>query len=293
VPNPLLWTFEAATAIGIAALAVRALIGPKPDDADPRGARRLLVLAVGAAVIFAGFINNKVPVYMPHLLLGFALAGGFAASEAAALLPASARLAVPILLAGYAAAGVAYYAKWYATAAKSELVPYEQTEATLRALVPAGPKDIYASPQFWTPFHDTAGTAFFSYAEAQPVDRGADVALAGATDARPIVLLVDELQWLPELTVGVSQPTTSWQRDWIDFIEQRCVLEAEALGTAHGTIAAYVCGLRAAPALPASVRARPTIRWVSRCWNSRRRIWRRGRAGTIRAAPRRRVPMWR
>jgi hypothetical protein len=120
----------------------------------------------------------------------------------------------------------------------------------LRLLAPAGPKYVYASPQFWTPFHADPHTDFMSYAEAQPLDDGDDehpVTLAGAASDRPIVLLLDELQWLPELTVGVSQPTTSWQRNWVKFIERHCMLEAEALGTAHGTIAAYWCSLSGRP----------------------------------------------
>jgi hypothetical protein len=247
VPNPLLWVFQIATVAGIALLAVRVVIGPKRTAADPNGAHRLLMLSVGAAVIFACFINNKVPVYMPHLLIGFALAGGFAVSEVTQFLPAFGYVG-PVLVAFYAIAGVAYYEKWYSSASKSELVRYEDTAATLRALAPPGGKYVYASPQFWIPFHAEAGTSFFSYAEAQPIYRDGAVTLSGAGDDKPIVLLVDELQWLPELTMGVSQPTTSWQRDWVRFIEQNCALDAVAYGTAHGTIAAFRCGLRSAPA---------------------------------------------
>jgi 4-amino-4-deoxy-L-arabinose transferase-like glycosyltransferase len=247
VPNPLLWTFELATLFGIVLLLVRAAIGPRRTDADPAGAWRLLMLTLGATVIFAGFINNKVPVYMPHLLIGFSLAAGFAVSELTKLLPALAYLG-PLFVFLYALAGVAYYEKWYSSASKSELVPYESTEATLLKLAPSGPAYVYASPQFWIPFHEKAGSAFYSYAEAQPIDRDGRVTLAGAGDDRLVVLLIDETQWLPELTAGVSQPTTSWQRDWINFIRTKCQLEAVAYGTAHGTVAAFVCGLRERPA---------------------------------------------
>jgi hypothetical protein len=247
VPNPLLWAFQAATIVGVVALLVRSAMRANAAEVDPLGPRRLLILVLGSLVIFAGFINNKVPVYMPHLLIGFALAGGFAVGELASLVPRSAAIAAPLLLAAYAVAGVAYYEKWYATARKSELTSYEDTEATLRALVPAGPKYLYASPQFWTPFHDEANTTFFSYAAAQPIDRGGTVTLAGADERRPIFVVVDEAQWLPELATGVSQPATSWQRDWIRFIDQRCGLTAIAHGTAHGTLAAYRCTLREQP----------------------------------------------
>ena len=255
VPNPLLWIFRFAAAAGVVLLVVRLFLGPTRHAADEKGAARLLILAVGAAAIFACFINNKVPVYMPHLLVGFALAAGFAVSEVSAFLPGFAWIgAASIAL--YAVAGVAYYEKWYSSAGKSELLPYENTEATLRVLAPPGSKYVFASPQFWTPFHADSGTDFLSYASAQPLESGADdpVALGGATADRPIVLLVDELQWLPELTAGISQPTTSWQHDWVRFIERHCVLEAEALGTAHGTIAAYSCALRGKPNSASAVR---------------------------------------
>jgi 4-amino-4-deoxy-L-arabinose transferase-like glycosyltransferase len=246
VPNPLLWAFQAAAAVGVVVLLLRSVARARADDNDPLGARRLLVLVLGSVVIFAGFITNTAPVYMPHLTIGFSLAAGFAVSEVARLLPRPA-LAVSVLLAAYGVAGVAYYEKWYASTVKTELTRYEDTEATLRALVPAGPKYIFASPQFWTPFHAQANTTFFSYAAAQPIDHGEIVALAGADESRAIVAVVDEAQWLPELTAGVSEPTVSWRHDWIRFIERRCTLDAVALGTAHGTLAAFRCGLKAAP----------------------------------------------
>jgi len=56
------------------------------------------------------------------------------------------------------------------------------------------------------------------------------------------VLIVDELQWLPEM-VGATSSTTQWQQSWIRFIEDRCLLYAVAYGTAHGTLAAYRCTL--------------------------------------------------
>ena len=254
VPNPLLWVFEALTVVGIALLVFRSVIGPRRDDADRKGAARLLILAAGAIVIFAAFINNKVPVYMPHLTIGFALAAGCAVSEITKFLPAFAWTG-PAFVALYAIAGVGYYEKWYASAGKSELVPYESTEATLRTLVGAGGNyDIYASPQFWIPFHHQPGRSFYSYAEAQPVEHDGVVTLTGASNDRPIILLVDELQWLPELTTGPSQPTTSWQRDWVNFIEHHCALGAVAYGTAHGTIAGFVCGLKGSPRFEGRVR---------------------------------------
>jgi len=266
VPNPLLWVFKAATIIGTLALAVRSAhviknvgaglragpasldnvgaglrAGPPIRFADRKGPLRLLILVVGSVLIFAAFINNKVPVYLPHLLIGFSLAAGFAVDEVAR----ATRMPVLVLLfvAGHGAAGIAYYEKWYSSVAKSELVPYESTEATLRALVPPGPKYIFASPQFWIPFHANTGTTFYSYAAAQPIRAGLSVELAGVSDTRPTYLIVDEQQWLPELVGGVSQPTTAWQHDWMQFIDGGCRLDAMALGTAHGTLALYRCEL--------------------------------------------------
>jgi 4-amino-4-deoxy-L-arabinose transferase-like glycosyltransferase len=255
VPNPLLRVFQLATVAGLILLAARSVMARAADArqrTDPHGPRRLLILALGGALIFAGFINNKVPVYMPHLLIGFALAAGVAVSEAFGFVPALNRGRLTLaFLAVYGGAGAAYYEKWYASAGKSELVSYEATTGTLRALVPGGPKYLYASPQFWTPFHAAAGTTFYSYTAAQPVDSESTTTLAGAGDDRPIFLIVDEFQWLPEL-VGISSSTAEWQRGWIAFIEQRCGLDAVALGTAHGTLALYRCALAAAPPAPAS-----------------------------------------
>jgi 4-amino-4-deoxy-L-arabinose transferase-like glycosyltransferase len=250
VPNPLLRVFQLSVVAGIMALAVRSVVSRpgKTEPVDPKGARRLLILAVGGALIFAAFVNNKVPVYMPHLLIGFALAAGVAVSEALSRVPARHRALVTVsFVVAYGGAGIAYYEKWYATARKSELVSYEATTATLRALVPAGPKYVYASPQFWTPFHAEPLTMFYSYAAAHPVHSQSGATLAGARDDRPIFLIVDEFQWLPELT-GVSSSTAEWQQAWIAFIEQRCALDGVALGTAHGTLALYRCALAAVPA---------------------------------------------
>jgi 4-amino-4-deoxy-L-arabinose transferase-like glycosyltransferase len=255
VPNPLLRTFQAAIAVGIILLAIRLIRrhgADRADAADPHGVARVLILAAGGAFIFAAFINNKVPVYLPHLMLGFALAAGFAISEIASWVPRIDRALLTLaFVAGYGAIGIAYYERWYSRERTSELVSYEDTEATLRAIVPAGPKYVFASPQFWTPFHAEPATTFYSYTAAQPLDAGTVMTLAGAADDRPIVLVVDEYQWLPEL-VGVSSTSTAWQRAWISFIERRCSLDSVALGTAHGTLAAYRCGLASAPQQAAS-----------------------------------------
>ena len=277
VPDPLLWAFQLAIVVGFGFavyLSIRRIDVGRPfqgrrgeaeslalqmlQPRDPRGPLRLLILAAGGALIFAALINNKVPVYLPHITIGFALVAGLAVSEAIRALPTRRAAATLAFIVLYGGAGMAYYEKWYSTALKSELVSYESTERTLRALVPAGPKYIFASPQFWTPFHAEPATTFYSFAAGQPIVSSGGVALAGAQPDRAIVLIVDELQWLPEL-VGASSSTTEWQRSWIRFIEDRCAIDAVAYGTAHGTLAAYRCTLAGDRPVPSRAGAWPRI----------------------------------
>lgn len=245
VPEPLLRVFQIAIVIGLFALVARTR--RPPAGADPHGAARLLILSIGCALIFAALINNKVLVYLPHIMIGFALVAGAAVSAVSGLAPVRRRslLALAFVVA-YGGAATAYYEKWYARERKGELLPYERTEATLRAVVPPGPKYVFASPQFWTPFHADPGVTFYSYAAAHPSEPNGAAALDGAGDDRPIILVVDESQWLPEL-VGVTSSTPEWQQTWIAFIERNCALRAAALGTAHGTLATFECHLAAKP----------------------------------------------
>src|SRR5262249_36322181 len=94
---------------------------------------------------------------------------------------------------------------------------------------------------FWLPFHDDRAARFMSYAlgaEAVRYDR-------------PVHLLVDESQWLPDVHAPRRE---AFGRKWADLIERHCALEAMALGTAYGTIAAYECAADAAPVSRAPVR---------------------------------------
>jgi len=77
------------------------------------------------------------------------------------------------------------------------------------------------------------------------MESGESITLADVPPDRPVVLVVDEYQWLPEL-IGLSSSPPQWQRDWIGFIERRCSLYGVAYGTAHGTLASYVCALNGA-----------------------------------------------
>jgi 4-amino-4-deoxy-L-arabinose transferase-like glycosyltransferase len=235
VPNPLLWLFQVATIVGIVGLAVQAWGGRALDTSDRRGALRLLVLAIGAACIFAGWINNKVPVYFPHLLIGFSLAAGFAVNEAARIVErwCAPRVAVCAFVIAYGAAGVLYYEKWYNAARKSELVPYESTEATLRALVPAGPKMLIGSPHFWPPFHAEPGVDYRSYSAGLP--SSSEPRTSELAGGRPMYLLVDELQWKGDV------------EGWVDFITRHCRLDGTAFGSAFGTLAMYQCEIGGIP----------------------------------------------
>jgi len=248
VPEPLLRAFQIAIVIGLVVLTTR-WVRRSDSPTDPNGSARLLILAIGGALIFAALINNKVLVYLPHIMIGFALAAGVSVSAAVWWLSDRRRgLLTLTFIVAYGGSAIAYYERWYARERKGELLPYEQTEATLRAIVPDGPKYLFASPQFWTPFHAQPGVVFYSFAAANPRVDGGSVTLDGTATDRPIVLVVDEYQWLPEL-VGASSSSSEWQRTWVDFIEKHCALGAVALGTAHGTLAAYECQLSAKPSI--------------------------------------------
>jgi 4-amino-4-deoxy-L-arabinose transferase-like glycosyltransferase len=236
VPQPLLWIFQAAVALGLGVLLARLVRARRRPDGRAPGEWLVLALVGGSVFLFAAFINNKVPVYLPHILIGFSIAAGLAVAEGASLLR---RAAAPILVAvfvfAYGAASMAYYERWYSRTHKTELLPYEQTVATVRALVPPGPKDLYGSPHFWTPFYDDTSTRFLSYGDG----------LKSTDPGRPVFLLVDETQWLPDMR-GPSADRTVTGR-WVDFIERRCVLDGVALGTAYGTMALYRCHLDRKP----------------------------------------------
>src|SRR5207237_5858026 len=87
---------------------------------------------------------------------------------------------------------------------------------------------IYGSPHFWLPFHADPDTRFTSYA------LGPDV----VNFDRPVYLLVDESQWIADLT---SSAASAAVRAWPRLIARSCAVDAIALGTAYGTIALYRC----------------------------------------------------
>jgi 4-amino-4-deoxy-L-arabinose transferase-like glycosyltransferase len=239
VPNPVLWSFRVAIVLGAVVLIVRLLRAR--DEEEKRRLWFAATLAFLPVIIFAGFINNKALVYMSHLLIGFAVAAAAAVqatTEALARAEDRRSLLAAAFVFAFGAAAIAYYEKWYHSALRSELVPYEQTEATLRALVPAGPKLLVASPHFWVPYGADPAVSFMSYTGTQP---DATLHLPRASSARPTYLVIDETQWLHDLEPTASETTPAWRQTWIAYLAQRCDLDRVALGTAYGTLALFRC----------------------------------------------------
>ena len=256
VPNPLLRVFQMAIVAGLVRLAYVAVSRTSRAD-DRRHALLLLTLSLGAALIFAAFINNKALVYIPHLLLGFSLvAGVFVAWIATVLAAAGSRMLSPrrvsaagiaiALVISHAVAGVAYYEKWYALTRKTELLPYEATVRTVNRLLPPGPKTIMASPHFWVGFAEQPGVDFFSHAAPGPEGPDGDAWPPWVSSAKPFFLLIDERQFEPELVAASGDP--HWQQPWVAFITRQCRLRGYAPATAYGTIAAYECARHGQPA---------------------------------------------
>ena len=254
VRNPLLRVFQLAIVGGLLYVAIAAL---SSRNDERRRMVFILVWAAGTAAIFAGFINNKALVYMPHLLLGFSIVAGAMTAWASGVIAAlGARLAGSrrltsgavafTLLLGHTTAGVAYYEKWYSVTRRTELLPYEATARTIANLVPDGPKYVYAAPQFWIPFAEQAGVEFFSHAAPAPAGHAGHMWPEWASGPRPLFLVLDERQWEPELVSPAGDPR--WQQAWVTFIEAQCRLRGYAPGTAYGTLAAYECGRDAKPA---------------------------------------------
>jgi 4-amino-4-deoxy-L-arabinose transferase-like glycosyltransferase len=209
VPNPFVWAFQLATLIGIAYVLWRV--------ARTRGRERPLLLVAGLVasviIIFAGFIPNKAHVYMPNLLLAFSIAAGAAVAAMARAVPVHVPVAI-VLAVLYSATSAAYYEKWYASQRKSGLEPFETTERSIRALVSEGPKDVFASPNFWTPFHDATGVRFVSYTGATPTAAGERIRLDGFGNGRPIFLLIDESEWRAVVTDPQFGYSADWRQAW-------------------------------------------------------------------------------
>ena len=263
VPNPLLRVFQIAIVGGLLRLAY-VMMSRRSSPDDRRHAILLLTLSLGAAFIFAAFINNKALVYIPHLLLGFSLVAGVFVAWVATVMAAACARVLPsrrvsvagiaiVLVVSHAVAGVAYYEKWYALTRRTELLPYEATARTVTRLVPAGPKTIMASPHFWVPFAGQPGVDFFSHAAPGPEGADGDAWPPWVSPAKPFFLLIDERQFEPELVAASGDP--HWQKPWVTFITRQCRLRGYAPATAYGTIASYECARHAPPSEQAVVLA--------------------------------------
>jgi 4-amino-4-deoxy-L-arabinose transferase-like glycosyltransferase len=238
VPNPLLLVFQITAAIGVVYCAVRAVI-PSPQ----RAAYALLTtFAVGSVVIFAGFIPNKAHVYMPNVLVGLSLAAAAVLVGVVTRITARGAVIALALTMLYSATSVAYYERWYNSQRKSELTSYEAVERAIEALVPPGPKDVFASPNLWVPFHADDGVRFLAYTGATPRADDDGFVLDGFGNGKPIYLLVDESEWKTVATDPAGGYTQAWRDSWGGFITTQCALRGVAYGTSYGNLASYECG---------------------------------------------------
>ena len=155
------------------------------------------------------------------------------------------------------------------TQRKSELVPYQSTEGTLRALVPEGPKEVFASPNLWVPFHDQPGVRFVAYTGATPlVAAGSRHELQGFGLDRPIYLVIDESEWKTVATDPQDGYTDAWRDAWRRYITEQCVLRGVAYGTAFANLASFECrnGEPPSPAEPIIVGGRERLRIDAPVW---------------------------
>lgn len=260
-PNYLLVAFQFCAAAGAVFLLWRVWVG-RGSSASARPETQAALLVFGSAAIFAALIPNKALVYLPHLLVGFAVAAGAVVARTLELIPLAptpraGRVppASAVFVLAWGAAAVVLYQGWYAVMRTTELRPYEETHAIVDAMVPPGPKYLIASPTFWLPFYDEPETRFLAYTAAGPyetvVPRGFYTGrrLRDLPQDRPFFLLLDDAEWRAVL----EDPTfdSEWQRIWTSYIARACVTVRVVFGTAHGTLALYRCGddvdRRAAP----------------------------------------------
>lgn len=249
--NPMLRIFQLCAAAGMVWLAASVIAGLRSRERRP-SEELLFSAATIAAFIFAAFIPNKALVYLPHLLFGYSLAGGYFVwrlSRVAAPLVSSARVGVSVLttmsVAGMSAIAVPMYDVWYYRMVRSDLTPYAVTGEAIRMLVPPGPKYLIASPTFWLPFHDDRETKFVAYTAAGPFrtaePRGFFTRrrIYDLPQDRPFYLLVDEVEWKRALDDPAY--AREWRDAWTSYIRDSCAFHGAALATAHGNLALYRC----------------------------------------------------
>jgi 4-amino-4-deoxy-L-arabinose transferase-like glycosyltransferase len=246
IANPLLWVFQIALVLGAISL-IASIVRGRASAPE----RILATIALVAALVFAGFIPNKALIYMPHLLIGYALVAGWwiatTANRFAGTRAAPVGAGVIVFLAAEAFGAIGFYEFWYARMRDTtSLVPYEQTETTLRALVPPGRKYLFASPTFWLAFYDNPDVTFIADTAAGPyrtvVEEGwyTRRSLFDFPADRPIYALVDDDEWKTLLLDPVNADRT-WRTTWSAYLADSCALRSAAFSTAHGTLALYGC----------------------------------------------------
>ena len=259
IANPVLVFFQAAAAAG-AAYASWLAWARRGSSSAARPETFAACLVLVSAAAFAAFIPNKALIYMPNLLLGYAIVAALVVVRTLQWLQRQlphSMSAVPVVAAfvfAHAAVAVEFYDDWYSMMWAGDLRPYEETHHVVSRLVPEGPKYLVASPTFWLPFHDKREVRFISYTGAgpytEPVASGGYArprSLFELPADRPIYLLVDET----EVRAAFEDDgyDAAWQGTWLQYLRRECSLVRVAPGTAHGTIASYACfgGSRAAP----------------------------------------------
>jgi 4-amino-4-deoxy-L-arabinose transferase-like glycosyltransferase len=280
--NPWLWLFQLSLVAGLVVMILRLVRSVRARAF--RAADHLLLLHVGAsAFLFAGFVPNKVVAYLPHLLIGFALAAGTAWSAAvngwmrmpsAGRAPRLAWRLGAVALALYIVTGVVRYQMWIYGPETASLTRYEDTVDTLDAVIPGGPKYVIAFPTFWLAFRDHAATTFYSITAVAPpgFPRTASygfqtgVAMESLT-TKPVYVLFDEAHWTPMFSVKGP-----FEDGWRDFVRDHCSVVAVAPASAYGTLATYACA-------PRDGKPQVATRWVAYNgdrWTPTGTIWEAG-----------------
>jgi 4-amino-4-deoxy-L-arabinose transferase-like glycosyltransferase len=249
-PNPVLRVFQFSSAAGAVFVAWRVWAGRR-TTASVRPETFAAILLFGSVLIFAALIPNKALVYLPHLLVGFAVVSGAVIARGLEFVPAlrPIRGAMPhaaaVFVLGQAIAAVVLYQDWYGAMQKTELRPYEETHAIIESMVPPGPKYLVASPTFWLPFYNRPEVKFVAYTAAGPYDTVEPQGfftrqrLFDLPQDRPFYLLVDETEWRAVLEDPAYDPY--WRQTWIAYIRTACAAVRVAFGTSQGTLALYRC----------------------------------------------------
>jgi 4-amino-4-deoxy-L-arabinose transferase-like glycosyltransferase len=275
--DPWLLTFQICAAAGAIILARRAW---RERGRAPRVAGSTLVLSevITCVLVFAFMVPNKAHAYLPNLTIGFAwLAGATLATTVHALstwrrstITASWTLLLVVLL--YTGTAAWRYHRWFAAASSQGLAPYEETAATLQAMVPPVTKQVIAFPTFWLPFRDDPATRFLSVTAVAPprfVPHHPSFQYRvqmEALDGHPIYVLVDDAHWTPMWQAGGPAAAA-----WRAFLHDHCSVQAVADGTSYGDVVAYACDPRGRPAVTPWIasatgrwRAAATAMWVAR-----------------------------